>query len=117
MTHPFTSQLALTGGARVDVQPRAIYGPDMGPQNDGNAYYTFTSGVSAELLRGTASGSSALVAPVDGSRATQDMQMVIGRDIELASFFPSPSSLDLTVVAASPEASLHHPYTSQWRYG
>ena len=113
VTHPFTPQLALTGGAHVDVQPSANYEPDMDPQNDGNAYYTFASGVSAELLRGAVSESSALVAPVDRSRATQDMHMIRDRDIEPASFFCSPSMLDLTVVAASAEASLHHPYTSQ----
>ena len=82
--------------------------PEMGPQNGVDVAYKDTSGMSAELLRGAASESSALVTPVDGSRTTHDMQMIRGRDGELASFFPSPSILDLTVVAASAGASLHH---------
>jgi len=80
----------------------------MGPENGGSAYYTFTSGMGAELPRGAASGSSALAVSVGGSRATLDMQTIGGRDRELASFFPSSSVLDLTVVTASADASLHH---------
>ena len=34
---PDESGVALTGGAGVNVQPSVIYGPDMGPQNGGNA--------------------------------------------------------------------------------
>ena len=64
--------------------------------------------MTAELARGAASESSALVTPVDGSRATLDMQMVRDRDRELAGLCPSPLMLDLTVVAASAGASLRH---------
>ena len=110
LTQPFTPQLALTGGARIDVQPRANYGPEVGPQNGGNANYTFTSGMSAELPRGAASGSNASVAPVDESGATRDVRMTqdMQMGIELASCFPSPSTLDLIVVAGNAESS--HPH-------
>jgi hypothetical protein len=97
LTHLFTPQLALTGGARVDVQPSAMYELEMGPKNSGDVYYTLTSGMSAELPRDAAS--SKLVAPGDGSGATLDMQMTRDRDIEVASIFPSSSTLDLTVIA------------------
>ncbi len=108
LTHHFAPQLALTGGARVDVQPRAMSGPGLDPPNGRGACYTFASGMSAEFPRDAASESSALVAPVGGSRATLDMQMTRDRDIELASAFPSPSTLDLTVVAAGAEDALYH---------
>ena len=67
--------------------------------------------MSAEFPRDVASESSALVAPVDGSRATLDIQMTSDRDRELASVFPFPLTLDLTVVAAGTEAALHHALT------
>ena len=95
LTLHFTPQLALTGVDRADVQPGAIDGPDMAPQNDENANYLSTLGMSAEWPRGAASGSSALVAPVDelgvapDMRTTQDMQM----NIERASFFLLPRRL------------------------
>ena len=106
--HPFTPQLPPSEGVGVDGQLRAMREPEIGSQNGVDVCIESTSGMSAELLRGGASESSALVAPVDGSRATHDMQMIRGRDGELASFFPSPSMLDLTVVAANADASLHH---------
>jgi len=106
LTHRFSPQLALTGGARVDVQPRAMCGPEMVPQNSGDVCYTLTSEMSAELPR--AAASSTLVAPVDGSSATLDMQMMRNRDRKLASFFPPPSTLDLTVVADGAEDAPHH---------
>lgn len=83
LTHPFTPQLDWV---RPDAQLRTMREPEMGRQNGGDACYTFISGTSAELPRGAASGSSALVAPVRGSRATLDMQMTRGRERELASF-------------------------------
>ena len=108
LTHPFTPRLPPTDDVRADGHLKAMREPEMGYQNGLDVTYKDTSGMSAELLRGAASESSALVAPIDGSRATQNMQMIRGRNGELASFFPSPSMLDLTVVAASADASLHH---------
>ena len=118
LAYPFTQQLAPTERVHGDVQFKTTREPGMGPQNAGDAGYTFTSGMSAELPRGAASESSTLVDPLSGSRATLDMQMAGGRERELVNFFPSPSTLDLTVVATSAEALLHHaviqyrPYTS-----
>ena len=40
--------------------------------------------------------------------ASLDMQMIRDWEKELASFGPSPSMLDLTVAAASADASLRH---------
>ena len=62
----------------------------------------------AEFPRDVASESSTLVAPVGGSRTTLEIQMIRDRDRELASIFPSPSTFDLTVVAAGAEDALHH---------
>ena len=107
LTHSFTPQPTPADGVSVDGQPRAMRRPEMGPQSGGDACYASTSGTSAELARGAASESSALVAPVDGSRATLHMQMIRGWDRELASLYPSPLMLDLTVVAASAGAPLH----------
>jgi len=106
LTHRFPPQLALTGGAGVGAQSRAMYGPETGPQNSGELCYTHTSEMSEELPR--AAASSTTVAPVDGSRATLDIQMMKNRDRELASFFPPPSMLDLTVVADGAEDAPHH---------
>ena len=64
--------------------------------------------MSAELLQGAASESSALDALVGGSGATQNMQTAGERERELASFLPSPLTLDLTVVAAGAEDTPHH---------
>ena len=108
--HPFILQLPPTDGVRVDGQLRAIREPEMGSQNGVDVCYNSTSGMSAELLRGGPSESSALVAAINGSRATHDMHMMRGRDGEPASLFPSPSMLDLTVVAASAGSSLHHTF-------
>lgn len=84
LTHPFTPQLDWV---REDTQLGTMREPEMGRQRGGNAYYAFVSGMSAELPRGAASGSSASVARVGGSSATLDMQMTRGREIKLASFF------------------------------
>ena len=79
--------------------------------------------MSAELPRDAASESSALVAHAGGPRATLDMQMKRDRDIDLASVFPSPSTLDLTVVAAGAEDAPYHaviqyrPHKPSWCYG
>ena len=118
LTYPFTPQLAPTERVHVDVQFKAMCEPGMRSQNGGDACYASTSGMSAELPRGAASESSTLVDPAHGSRATLDMHMTGGRERELVNFFPSPSTLDLTVVATGAEAFLHHaiipyrPYTS-----
>ena len=93
LIHPFTTQLPPTDGVRAEGHLRAMRDPEMGPQNGVDVSYKHTSGMSAELLRGAASESSALVAPVDGSRATHDMQMIRGRNGELASFFLLPRCL------------------------
>lgn len=116
LTHSFTPQLARTGDAHVDVQLRATCGSGTDPQSGGDVCYTLISGMSAELPRDSASESSTLVAPVDGSRATLDMQMTSDRDRELASLFPSPSMFDLTAVADGADARHHaviqyRPYT------
>jgi len=105
-THRFSPRLALTEGACVDVQPRAMCGPEMEPQNSGDVCYTHTSEMSAEFPRAPAS--STLVVPVDGSRVTLDMQMTRDRDGELVSFFPSLSTLDLTVDVDDAEDAPHH---------
>ena len=107
LTHSFTPQLARTRGAHVDVQLRAMCEPETGPQSGGDVCYTLISGMSAELPRDSASESSTLVAPVDGSSSTLDMQMTRDRDRELASFFPSPSMFDLSVVADGADARHH----------
>ena len=108
LMHPFTLRPTSTDGDCVDGQPRAMYRPEMGSQNGGDACYAPTSGMSAELARGTASESSPLVAPVEGSRATLDMQTIRGWDTKLASFCPSPLMLHLILVAASAGTSLRH---------
>lgn len=99
-THSFTAQLAPTGGAHADVQIGAIHGPDIGPQGGGDVWNAFTPGMGTEMERGAASKSSAPDAHIDGPMATLDMRMGSNRDIELASFFSSPSPLDLNVAAA-----------------
>ena len=89
LTYPFIPQLASTEKVDVDVQFKTTCEPGMGPQNGGDACYTSTSGMNAELPRGVASESSTLVASVSGSRATLDMQITGGRERELVSFLPS----------------------------
>ena len=83
LTHPFAPQLDWV---REATQLGTMREPEIGRQRGGDAYYTFISGMSADLPRGAASESSALVARVGGSRATLDMQMTRGRERELASF-------------------------------
>jgi len=107
-TSTFTPQLAPTDGVRVDGRLRVMHGPEVVPQNGEDVHDTSAPGMSENLPRGPASESSALVATIGGSRATLDMQMVGDRDRELTSFIPSSSILDLTVVAASADAPLHH---------
>jgi len=118
LTHSFTPQ-PTPADVCVDGQLRAVRRPEMGSQNGGDACYASTSGMNAELARGAASESSALVAHVDGSRATLGMQVIRDSDSELASFCPSPLMLELTVVTTSPGASLRraairYNSASQW---
>ena len=105
--HPFAPQPTPINGVCVDGELRAMHRPEMGSRHGGDTCYASTSGTSAELARGAASESRPLVAPVNGSGATLDMQMVRGWDRELASLYPSPLMLDLTVVAASAGPPLH----------
>jgi len=114
LMQPSTAQFAPTGDAHVNVQARAMRESEMDHQNGDDAGYAFTTGMDAVLPRGATPESSAPDAPVDQSTATLDMQMIGGRDIALASFFPSPSPLDLIVVAAGAEDALHH-VVSQYR--
>jgi len=124
LMHPFIPQLAPTVGARVDAHRRAMRGPEMGFHNGRNPCDdTFTARMNTELPRGATAESSGLAAPVDGSRGTPGMQMGRDEDRELASFFPSPSTHDLTVVTVNAEDALRHAvvqyqsHTLSWRYG
>ena len=83
--HPFTPQPAPTNSVGADGQLRAMHRPEMGTRHGGRACYASTSGTSAESARGAASESRPLVASVNGSGATLDMQMVRGWDRALAS--------------------------------